>query len=227
MNTDKLHNGNMNEKQLDAFLKKSIRAKFDEELRKDLENTLRNKYQYTKGGKVVSLSQKNRTRLYRVLSAAAVVLILIIASPYLFKSSSNDPQTLAVNFLNTTTASHGGAKKGNTSTADIRQEAITAYNTREYVLSEQLFAQIEEKTTEDQFYLALSLLYNQKYSQGTELLENIINIPNSAYNLESRWYLAIGYILTGEEAKAKELLQKMSPDDWNYDKTQALLKSLN
>ncbi|MEL7120873.1 MAG: hypothetical protein AAFO07_15580 [Bacteroidota bacterium] len=224
MSNHSIMDENLNEDQLDSVFKSLVRSKFDQELRNELEHSLHNDHKFSKGGLVVSFSKKKRSRVFYLIPAAAVVLILLTAFPYIFQA--NDPQVLADNFLTKTEVYHSAATKGTKTEETTRQEAINAFNKKDYLLAEQYYSQIENKTEEDNLYTALSFLYNKKYAQGIPVLEVLERNPESKFQIEARWFLSIAYVLNGEEDKAKSLLQSISAEDWNYKKAKKMLRSL-
>lgn len=221
----KIVDSHLNEDETDAILGNAVRAKFDAELKRDLEKSLRQDYGLAREGHRIGLKdRKGKNRLF-FLAALAASLALLILAWIVFHPFSDDVQELASAYLATSEIHHSGALKGNTNSEEARMQAIRSFNAGEYAQAEQYFSSIGEKTEEDIFYGGIASLYDKKYKDAIAKLEGLAG-SESRYQEEANWYLAIACILNGDLATAKDLLSEMEPSSWNYDKTRKLLEAL-
>lgn len=221
----KITDTHLDEEEMDAILGKAIQAKFDAELRKGLEKSLRQDHNLTRENQRIGLKERNGKRRLFVWAAVAASLAILILAWSVFYPSPGNVQELASGYLATSEIYHSGALKGNTHNEEARMQAIRSFNAGEYVQAEQYFSSIGEKTDEDVFYSGISSLYDKKYKEAIAKLQSLTG-TESRYQEEANWYLAIAYILDGDQAAAKGLLSTMEPSSWNYDKTRKLLEAL-
>lgn len=215
---------NLNE-EVETFLSNALQARFDEELKQELKEELNYHYNISKKN-LPSESQVEKPRRigYYILAAAAGFALLLIALNLLITSPGN-ARELAASYLVESEIYHPGALKGVATDQSERQRAIEAFNEKKYAEAEQAFARIEEKTEEDLFYSAICALFLEQYNTAITRLEPLA-AAKSNFSPEARWYLAVGYLLNGNEPAAKDLLLKMDASSWNYEKAQQLLKAL-
>lgn len=221
----KLVDGNLNEGEIDSILSEAIQAKFDAELRLDLEKSLRQDYNLTRESQRIELKERRGNRRFFFLAAIAASLALFIFAWIVIQPSPGNVQELASAYLTTSEIYHGGALKGNTENEEARTQAIRSFNAGEYAQAEQYFSGIGNKTEEDLFYSGMSSLYLKEYKDAIAKLKSLAG-SESRFQEEANWYLAIAYILDGDLATARELLSKMEPSSWNHDKTRKLLEAL-
>ena len=215
---------NIGQEEVDVILEKSIQAKFDADWKLDLKKKLAQEYNLSKESKVVGLDKrKSRNRFYYV--AAAAVIALGILALNIFGPSAGNAQEIASSYLASTEILHGGSIKGQADNENNRMKAISAFNDKNYHEAEQHFSRIEEKTEDDLFYSGIASIYNGKYTEAIDKL-SVISESASSYQTEGNWYLAIAYILNGDDEKAKDVLSKMKDSTWNQDKTKELLNAL-
>ncbi|MCO6490409.1 MAG: hypothetical protein J5I98_18485 [Phaeodactylibacter sp.] len=221
----KIMDSNLSEDKIDDILGNAIRAKFDAELRLDLEKSLRQDYNLTRGSQRIELKEKRGNRRLFFLAAIAASLALFILAWIVIQPSPGNAQELASAYLTTSEIYHGGALKGNAGNEEARTQAIRSFNAGEYAQAEQYFSGIGNKTEEDLFYSGMSSLYLKEYKGAIAKLESLAG-SESRFQEEANWYLAIAYILDGDLATARELLSKMEPSGWNHDKARKLLEAL-
>ena len=75
--------------------------------------------------------------------------------------------------------------------------------------------------------MGLSHLYNQDYQAAIGYLEQVpIVNEETAYEQESRWFLALAFLKNDNVTEGKAVLQAIAQGDWQYDKAQELLAAI-
>ena len=72
----------------------------------------------------------------------------------------------------------------------------------------------------------MSSFYLEDFQKANQELQALLDIESSFYE-EVRWFLAISEIKLNDLSAAKLLLNEIKVKEWNYEKSQELLKSLN
>ena len=221
-NLHEILNPNLKEDEVDNILGAAIEAKFDKELRTKWENKLREKHGVSKGGKVISLKTR-RTRLYYIAGIAASICLLILA---LNIFSPANPQSLASAYVEETEFFDPRSKKGEMDDEQNRVLAIEAFNAGDYAKSSHHFSLLENKTEDDLYYNATASMLSNQLEEAITNFKVISANKDSKLKQESNWYLAVSYILNDQETEAKEILTQFTTSDWNFDKAQELLKTM-
>ena len=206
------------------ILEEAIHAKFDADLRHDLEKDLKKNYKLSRKNKVVGLSSL-KTRILFVSGIAAGILILLFALD-VFSPATPSAQSLASSYLEEVEMYHHQSLKGSTNNEDFRTKAARAFNRKNFAEAAYQFSLIEKPTEEDLYYGAMASLFDQKIADSISKFA-LISDQTSSYKEEIRWYHSIALLLNHEEEKAKSSLLKIQPSEWNFDKAQALLKAMD
>jgi len=197
-----------------------IDSKFNQELRTRIASRLEVEHGIQKG--------KSSKRIYRLLpilsgiAASFMVLFLFIDSNH---NSDIQNHTFIVKSIENKLV-HPGQTKGAASNELNRNKAIALFNKQNFAESYSAFSQIESSLEEDLFYKAMCQFYIQDFITANAELLSLLKSESSFFE-EARWFLAITEIKLGNEQSAKDLLSSISSSEWNYDKSQDLLKSLN
>ncbi len=120
---------------------------------------------------------------------------------------------------------HPGLTKGAQTSNDLRISAITAFNSQKYEDAIQAFSEIENATNEDVYYKAMSSFYLEDFQKANQELQTLLNVESPFYQ-EVRWFLAITEVKLDDLSAAKLLLNDIDINEWNYTKSQELLKSM-
>lgn len=229
------HKDNQSEEDADQLLARFVNQKFDLELRKMLSSSLEKNYLISKSHtNMNTLKQKKSWSVVGVIAAAVLLTLLALNPLYDFKSAlaADDPppfpkniQALAYNYLEEVDIQHGGILKGQTEEEMTRTNAINAFNAKDFKLAEEYFSVIESKSEEDQFYAGVAALYNKHYPASIQTLKQIV-ADGSLYQTEAGWYLALAYILNGNNAAAVPHLEHVLQSNWNVDLANQLLENI-
>ncbi len=167
--------------------------------------------------KKVQLPLKRSSIVYiSGIAASLAILVISIAVFGLFDSNTR----LASQLIENDYFIHPGIEKGiSLPDSELRTLAIAAYGDRNFKEAAQLFSSIKSKSADDQFFSALSFLYDGQYEESIERFE----VSNQVFREEVNWYLSLSYILHGDTDKALKILYEIKPKEWNYMKAQKLI----
>lgn len=120
--------------------------------------------------------------------------------------------------------------RGDAATEDQRYErAAASFNDRQYGQSSALLqALVEEQpdVLQYQYYLGLSLLGEERYTQAAGWLESLAE-GASVFRDESTYYLAVALYLNGDQEEAKRRSETIPTTSDQYQKAQELLRKIN
>lgn len=166
------------------------------------------------------------------LAAAAILIpmLSIIAYQNLYNTSGRlVNQQLDIRNVVKISASRSTGVSGNNKN-EAYTSAIEAYNQKDFELAASLFKNVVSNpnaTTEQYYQYGLSLLYAKEYDAAVQQFEHLLNLPDEStlFHLDSRWYLALALIKTGNSQKAKELLLEVV--EGNHPKKEIAGKLIN
>ncbi len=166
----------------------------------------------------------------RWASVAAIGLLLLLAYQFLLP---NPTTTLAENFdthfqpykmiLN-----QRDGDESNVYQIKLKQ-AIKAYENENYAQSGLLFEELNREKPgqiSTQFYQAMSNLAAQNTESAIVGFKDLLKKKDHLFEEQSEWYLALAYLQLGNPEQAKDILQKITPEAFNYKEARAILKSL-
>ena len=143
---------------------------------------------------------------------AAVLLLLCLAAVVWFQvSSPSETYTYAdalqpyPNYL---------SARGGTDMDSLLQIGLEAYDKEMYPLaieSLKAFYEEAENGKQAELYLGFSNLFDQKYSQAIDILEQIS--PSVNYWYTGQWYLALAYGLGGQEVKSQAIFKEIAANE--------------
>lgn len=204
-------------KEQQNYLSKLIKKHHDDELKQ-------------KWGSIVKSTnsqvrvEHKKYRYIKLVAAIGLLLLIALAVSEFIIHKQIEPSLYALKEINQP-ISHPGLTKGLITDNNNRSEAILNFNKRNFAKAIANFSNIENPTTEDSFYLAMSQLYSNKYDKAAQLLDPIAH-SDSILNQEAKWYLTIAYVLNNSDENAVSVINQIKANDWNYSKAQELLKSL-
>lgn len=164
--------------------------------------------------KVISFKRYLRSA---VAVAAVLIAVIIIWQPWkpgLFKEFSE-------------TSMAAPAERG--SSADgLLQQAVDAFNKKDYASAASLLQQVKQQDTANSFvdfYYGVSLLQTNRLPEARNVF-NQLYAGQSAFKFEAAFYQALGYLKENNKGVCREWLQKIPSDAPNYNKAQELLDKL-
>jgi len=181
--------------------------------------------------KIIGEGNKNNFRQslfvkYISLSAAALIGAFILIRTLL---PSSNPENLFNSYYKPFDAISPVTRSMNNNATDDYTSAVSSYKTGNYQVAAAEFAGVVEKDPSlesARFFLALSQIALENYSQSVNLLSAIAN-SHGEYGKEARWYLGLSYLKTGNRQKASECFEFLAKSDGFYkDRSEKILRRL-
>ncbi|THU33578.1 hypothetical protein FAM09_25885 [Niastella caeni] len=152
-----------------------------------------------------------------VAVAAIVIAVLFIWQPWkpdLFKQFSETSMVTP-------------AERGN-ATDNLLQQAVEAFNKKEYAAAASLLQQVQQQDTANSFvyfYYGVALLQTNRMVEARTVFDKLY-AGQSAFKFEAAFYQALGYLKEENKALCREWLAKIPADAPNYSKAQELFLEL-
>jgi len=119
-------------------------------------------------------------------------------------------------------------RSGNTETDRLLLTALQRYEDENYEQALLLFEQLLEKRSDDMavnLYSGISYMEVEKYQKATHSFQTIITDNNNLFIEQAEWYLAMCYLKTEDNAKAKELLDELINKESYYKEMAKRIKN--
>lgn len=181
-------------------------------------------------------SKKNNTSFIQlnarlILGIAASLLIVIFSWQFLFVSgdSSSSSQLFADYYEPYQIVLSQRSESQSSGHVALFNQAIQDYADGDYTSAADAFRQLQTMETENvsyKFYFAVSLLSSDNAPEAIDILEELLETPNHFFTEQSRWYLAMAYISTNDRNSAVEVLQSISPGQFQYTKSRDIITEL-
>lgn len=219
---DKYKSGEMEAHELEQITEQLLADKEQRERRQRWEQRL----QQDKSRQPTAIRRSLRTWL----SVAAVLLVGVLAIVAI-QRSSNDYDTLMASHLAETYANNETRKSGN-SVDSLKSLAISAYLSHDFKASaeyREAYLQEVAPDKQDLLFLGLSYLYQQPANadKAISTFNNLLALDGSLFGEETEWHLSLAYLLAGDYAKAKQLLNKIiAGQQWNAELAAELLPEI-
>ena len=102
------------------------------------------------------------------------------------------------------------------------KNALLEYGSGNFGAASRMFREIPDADSESlSFFQANALLALDREEEAVPILESLIDDPSGTYTGESRWYLALAYLKSGQEQKGIVLLKDIAGDEKGYKARQA------
>lgn len=211
----------LTEQETDEMMENLVTHELDADLRKKWQNILENEYKVSRDQK----PQRGHIRFltYTLAAAASIALLLTI---FFISKDSEDPQSLAMVYVNDQEIIHPGTSKGTVQADQNRIAAIGAFNAGDYAEAAGYFGRIASPTVEDLYFLGISNLKQQRYDEAVTALEKS-RAESVQFAREINWFLALAHILNAQDDKAIRPLRAISAEEWKYDQAQELLQAID
>jgi hypothetical protein len=176
--------------------------------------------------KVVSLEKKeeNKPTIIRRFApyvlglAAAIALLIMVLTP---SGSSFDDMILK----NQRDAVE--VRMGQNEDIAAWKKAMESYRNKQYEAAAESIKLIALPTSEQKFYLALSLIYQSKpdFTLSSFIFKDLADKHDAYFEEEARWFLAYSQFKLGQKVEAKVTLESIvKTKGYNYAKAEAILK---
>lgn len=228
----KYRQGNMQAEELDNFTRKFINAKFNADKKNRWKKMLKEQHDVDRNTPNLKIKPKTKTRNLYMLAAAvaAAILLLIVANPIIQSFSAPSYEQLASNFIDQGFYENQEISKGEESVEQLKLNAIFAYNQKDFPTAIKYWEAVVSIGVVDEtayFFLGLSHLYNKTYDKAIANLQKVQSFENgNKFEEETRWFLSLAYLKSGDLKNAKIALTSIDEGMWNYDKALQLLNEL-
>jgi TolA-binding protein len=118
-------------------------------------------------------------------------------------------------------------RMGNNNDPVTWKMAMDAYRNNNFTEAYKLIDKLENKTAEQQFYGALSAIYQESpdYRTAASTFRDFVDRNDAVYAEEARWFLAYALFKLQDKDAAKTILQSIiNKKGYNYKKAEEILK---
>lgn len=172
--------------------------------------------------------------LFPLIRNIAAVFIFALITYFAFIDKpidQSDSNSLAGNYLMEFYQAPPSLMSGVETESDTWNIAIESYKLEKFELAVEQIEKIENRTNEQNLYLALSRMYAQESgSDITNAISDFKNILSSNTKLhkdEARWFLALAQLELKNSTEAKQNLEHIvTTNSWNAKKAALLLTEL-
>ncbi len=172
-----------------------------------------------------SLEKRSTTRWYYLAAACAG---LIAIAWFYVGSLKQTPEQLYASYFEPYPNVFESATRGN-SNAGTREDAFRAYDEGDYATAATLFNELL-RSNEDPAMLLLLGNANLMLGNNDDAIANFktLLVRSDDLEIQADWYLALAYLKTGETAKARPILSRLSETGTDYaTKARALIHKLD
>ncbi|PPK84783.1 hypothetical protein CLV84_3947 [Neolewinella xylanilytica] len=159
--------------------------------------------------KVVSINRKRNRSRYSY--AAAATVLIVVAAYFLLRPAAQNDAVLAMAAFEPYDNIAFTITKGATAGED-RATAYIAYERAAFDEAEAAFRSLSSPSAPDRFYLAQSLLAQQKFAEAAPLFEELAGLDDFNLSQESEYYAALSRLGLGQRERAEATLQRITTD---------------
>ncbi len=166
--------------------------------------------------------KKQQTGIIRRLAPYAIGLAAAIAFLVIFNLRTENFDSLVSN--NPYPAAE--VRMGTNEDIMVWKKGMEAYKNKQFSEATQQLNTITTPTNEQNFYLALSLIYQNQpdYVKATTLFQDLVVQNDAVYEEEARWFLAYSLFKSGKKEEAKTVLNEIvAKKGYNYEKAATIL----
>lgn len=213
--------------ELEQLTEKIFFAKFNRDRARRWEEQLATKHGVAKGNSPEAKSIPLTKRRPWLFLAASFLVLALATTFVLTQNNTTSSSELAATYIEQDFFNNQSTTKGEEDVQQLSLDAANAYNNKDFATAISLYTQLDQNIVEHSFFLGVSYLYNNAYPKAVSTLEHTQQIDTEKmYSQETQWFLALAYIQNKQLDKAKQLLQNIRVEDWNYSKAQDLLNTL-
>jgi len=211
--------GEMDEKEKEWFRKEiegneklrhevELRRKADAILKdKDIIN-LRNKLNLIEKNRKANIPDKGQRKAVNMKYAAAVATMVIIGGFALFRGSNISNEEIMSRYYKTYETTYPARSVSAVTDLDYTM-AMDYYKIHDYRNAAVYFTKVLEKdpqNMESSFFHGLASFENSNFPEAKQSFGKVIDNNDNLYIEDAQWFLALCYIKTYDQSKAKELL---------------------
>ncbi|GLR19800.1 tetratricopeptide repeat protein [Portibacter lacus] len=160
-----------------------------------------------------NLDKVRRLKKRNILGVAATIAILIAASIFMFRPSSE--QQLYSAYYHKMPNKVVSITRGVSETDDLKL-AFLAYEKSNYLDAKEQFLTLENTSPEVKLYLGIIAMEEYNYDEALNILLPLSDDSNYHFKTDAKWYAALCYLKTGELEKSKNYLLEIQNGDSTY-----------
>lgn len=172
---------------------------------------------------------KTPKKIQYIRYAAVITALVLISSMILYNGKNTSSEKLMQHYYKTYEPQTGQRSASTVKDADFNL-AVEFYNTHDYERAAEFFTKVLDNRPNDMQVELLNGVSNfeqKKYPEAKQSFSKVIDNRTNLFVDQARWYLALCYVNTHENAKAKDLFSIIIKEDGIYkDEAKKLLKSL-
>ena len=237
MNTSKRNitdftNSDHNSEEEKTFLTENMNAYYNEKLKKNYSEILKEKFQVAPGNKP-NFSQKaslitNRKWIYLIVGSILSILVIsfLLFEKFNKNKAENEIQIQYASFLDSKIEMEGASRGEIT---DINQSLLLmaeAYEKGSYQEVVDLSSALEpdaQLTIESKIQIAFAEGIQGNVEKSASMFENLLIESSASMQQEIRWTLLNLYVENKEIIKAERIFSQMQQDDYKYTESKRLL----
>jgi tetratricopeptide (TPR) repeat protein len=199
----------------------NLRKCADDVLRKQNVMALRNKLSEIENLRRETKKSAGRTKKSVYIKYAAVFAgLVLLGSIALFSGKNLDNEKIMKRYYKVYEPPTGQRSAIAGTDADFTL-ALEFYNTRDYEKAAILFNKVLKSKPEDMqtvLLIGVSNFEEKKYPEAKQTFGKVIDNKNNLFIDQAQWYLALCYLNTNENEKAKQLFSIIAKDNGIYKK---------
>jgi len=167
-----------------------------------------------------NFSKRIQRPAFYTITAAAMAILIVLGVFFLPLNQKTDAKQLFTEYyvtypslVNTRTATDISIREM------ITREAFDYYEQQEFSKAKKQFKELVNTDKDNHmalFYLAISCVELEDFSQAEKYLNQLIKNPNHIFWEQAYWYLSLVYLQQEEYEKAKLLLQTIIKERYSY-----------
>jgi len=220
-----LNKANISEEDLEKGMKDLMNDKFNSELRAKYADKLKEEYQIERleteqNQDADSRPEKSKTNFLLPLLLIAVMAIGAFLIGKLKKSPTESRQDKIHQIMASNEIPYLETSRNESDINQIRNEASTSYEQKNYQQAISSFQKIENKTISDQFFLAYSYFKTEDYQNSSLEFEKLLTTfeNQDQYLPESRLFKIISLLKINKNEEAKKAYEALPPNSWAKQK---------
>lgn len=218
---EKFFKSQMSSEEEKSFLNKNMTVIVEKQLKKRYAETLEKQHGVTRvQGSNKGKSTNSKIRILSIISSVAAMFVLAL----FIWPNSNSPIQLSNNFIQKDFYENKSIKRGGVNSDLIRSEAVLAYNDKNFTKAISKYKLLDVATNEDNFFLAMSFLYNKDYNPAALQFEELLLLKGFKYEEEVKWFASLAFINNNQIEKARLTLNEINL--WKKSDAQTLLESI-
>lgn len=235
------NNADLTPEELNQGMKDLLNDKFNKELREKYSRKLKNEYNIQRqeteqisDETKSSTIEREETKKINWLFPLLLIGVLIVGTYFMTKSTqraSSQPantEQLIQQYFASNHIEYIDNNRSSTSNDKTRSSAISSFQEKDFINAAGQFEQIKNKTIQDQFFQAYSLLKSKDYKKAAAGFANFIsnNRDQENYLAEAKLYQILSILELEQNEIAKMLYNKLESNSWEKKELKSIFDSM-